>query len=215
MMSFGEKLKSLRVDVKRLTLAEAANQLNVPRSNLNNWERGIAKPSLETLGKLAIFYNTTVDYLVGLDKNRQSETMVLYEALPEIYRERIRRFLPECLIPVPLYPAKRRQRGFNQSEEIARRLSEAWGIPMRPEILRRIRATRDQKILGTAGRAANVAGAFAVPPGVRAPLRAALVDDVITTGATMDACALALKKAGCRAVISVALTGSGGNLLES
>lgn len=89
MTSFGEKLKSLRVDVKRLTLAEAANQLNVPRSNLNNWERGIAKPSLETLGKLAIFYNTTVDYLVGLDKNRQSETMVLYEALPEIYRERV------------------------------------------------------------------------------------------------------------------------------
>ena len=55
--------------------------------------------------------------------------------MAEIYRERIRRFLPECLIPVPLYPAKRRQRGFNQSEEIARRLSEAWGIPMRPEIL--------------------------------------------------------------------------------
>lgn len=135
--------------------------------------------------------------------------------MAEIYRERIRRFLPECLIPVPLYPVKRRKRGFNQSEEIARRLSEAWGIPMRPEILRRIRATRDQKTLGTAGRAANVAGAFAVPPGVRVPLRAALVDDVITTGATMDACALALKKAGCRAVISVALTGSGGNLLES
>lgn len=89
MKSFGEKLKSLRVDVKRLTLADAANQLNVPRSNLNNWERGIAKPSLETLGKLAIFYNTTVDYLVGLENSRQSETMALYEVLPETYRARI------------------------------------------------------------------------------------------------------------------------------
>ncbi len=90
MQSFGEKIKSLRVDVKRLTLEAAANQLGVPRSNLNNWERGIAKPSLEMLGRLATFYNTSVDYLVGLDKmSYQSETMVLYEALPEEYQGRV------------------------------------------------------------------------------------------------------------------------------
>lgn len=135
--------------------------------------------------------------------------------MAEIYRERVKSFAPECLIPVPLYPARRRRRGFNQSEEIAERLGAAWDLPVETGILFRVRATKEQKTLDAAGRAANVAGAFAVPEGAGVPDRAALVDDVITTGATMDACALALKKAGCGAVMSVALAGSGGYSLEA
>lgn len=84
MLSFGEKIKRLRVDVKKLSLAEAANQLGVPKSNLNNWERGIATPTLETICKLAIFYNCTVDYLTGFERNSQNaEAIAMFEKLPE------------------------------------------------------------------------------------------------------------------------------------
>ncbi|ORT99432.1 hypothetical protein D081_1984 [Anaerovibrio sp. JC8] len=90
MQSFGEKLKSLRVDVKRLTLAEAAKQLGVSKSNVNNWERGIAKPSLEMLCKLASFYNCTVDYLTGYErKSSHAKAMAIFENLPEEYQDHI------------------------------------------------------------------------------------------------------------------------------
>lgn len=90
MQSFGEKLKSLRVDVKKLTLDAAANQLQVPRSNLNNWERGIATPSLDVLCKLADFYNCTVDYFAGYEKHdNHVEAMAMFETLPEEYQDKI------------------------------------------------------------------------------------------------------------------------------
>lgn len=90
MLSFGEKLKRIRVEVKKLSLAEAANQLSVPKSNLNNWERGIATPSLETICKLAVFYNCTVDYLVGYERKGQlAETIAMLENLPDDMQDHV------------------------------------------------------------------------------------------------------------------------------
>ena len=102
-------------------------------------------------------------------------------------------------VPVPLHPSRRRERGFNQAADLASHL----GVPVCPA-LRRHRATRTQTELPAARRHANVRGAFAVAPGsARGYLEASivvLVDDVSTTGATLDECARVLKEAGVKEV---------------
>ncbi|HET9267249.1 MAG TPA: ComF family protein [Vicinamibacterales bacterium] len=112
----------------------------------------------------------------------------------------------DAVVPVPLHPWKRLRRGFNQSADLARTL----GVPVRP-VLWRSRATRAQAGLTPSQRRRNVAGAFALVPW---PRRASitieqqilvLVDDVMTTGATLDACARVLQRAGAREVRMLAL----------
>jgi len=103
----------------------------------------------------------------------------------------------DCLVPVPLHPTRRRARGFNQALDLARHL----GRPIR-KALRRVRATPTQTGLPAAQRHRNVRDAFAMAP--RTPLLSGatvvLVDDVSTTGATLEACARVLKAAGAREV---------------
>jgi ComF family protein len=98
-----------------------------------------------------------------------------------------------CAVPVPLHPSRRRERGFNQAADLARHL----GLPV-CHALRRVRATAVQTSLPAAQRHRNVRHAFAVTRSARG-LRGQIVvvvDDVCTTGATLDACAIALKTAG-------------------
>jgi ComF family protein len=99
----------------------------------------------------------------------------------------------DAVVPVPLHPSRRRQRGFNQAADLARRLG-----PTVVDALRRVRATASQAELPAARRHGNVRGAFVATPQAAA-LRGkivVLVDDVSTTGATLNACARALKEAG-------------------
>jgi ComF family protein len=102
-----------------------------------------------------------------------------------------------CAVPVPLHSSRRRQRGFNQAADLARHL----GLPV-VHALRRVRATPTQTFLPLAQRHRNVRDAFAVTPAGRALAGTTilLVDDVSTTGATLDACARVLKTAGVREV---------------
>jgi ComF family protein len=98
-----------------------------------------------------------------------------------------------CVIPVPLHPSRRRHRGFNQAADLARHV----GMPVVPA-LRRVRATPSQTGLPAAQRHRNVRDGFAVTRAA-APLAGAtvvLIDDVSTTGATLEACARALKEHG-------------------
>jgi len=102
-----------------------------------------------------------------------------------------------CVVPVPLHPSRRRHRGFNQAADLAGHL----GLPV-VAALARIRATATQTDLPAAQRHRNMRNAFA-PTRACAPLAGAvvvLVDDVCTTGATLEACATALKTAGAREV---------------
>lgn len=108
-----------------------------------------------------------------------------------------------ALVPVPLSPARLRERGFNQSELIARGLASRWRIPVWTDVLERARNTESQTRLAPGDRLRNVAGAFDVSTSAPSRLRGAhivLVDDVVTTAATMNACADALIARGVRIV---------------
>lgn len=101
------------------------------------------------------------------------------------------------LVPVPLHPLKKREREFNQAEALATRLSQATGIPVNESILQRVKPTATQTRLTRDERASNMRGAFAAREGVKLNgERIILVDDVLTTGATTNDCARALRSAG-------------------
>ena len=113
----------------------------------------------------------------------------------------------DLLVPVPLYRTRLRERGFNQSLELALLLREAFPETAVDESLKRIRPTTAQSSLASNERAKNVRGAFAVEGDACNGKRILLIDDVITTGETITECAKALKRAGAISVdaFSVAL----------
>jgi len=107
------------------------------------------------------------------------------------------------LVPVPLHWRRLWARRFNQSAALANVISRASGVPVAHAALGRAKATAQQVGLTRAERAVNVQGAFRVPEGSRAAVvgrRLVLVDDVLTTGATIDACARVLLRAGAAQV---------------
>jgi ComF family protein len=119
--------------------------------------------------------------------------------------------LLDAIVPVPLHPARQAERGFNQAELLARACGRRWGLPVWPRALRRVRPTRPQTELDGAARRANVRGAFAVS--WSAPVagrRLLLVDDVLTTGATLGAAATALRAAGATLVGALVLARASG-----
>jgi ComF family protein len=107
----------------------------------------------------------------------------------------------ELVCPVALYPRRRRERGFNQSELLARSVAAHLGVELDPDLLARVRDTVPQINLPLGERAANVRGAFAVPqPAKVAKKTVLLIDDVFTTGATLNECARLLRRAGAARV---------------
>ncbi len=111
-----------------------------------------------------------------------------------------------CLVPIPLAPARERERGYNQSALIAEALGERWQLPVEHRALERSRSTASQTRLTPDQRRINVAGAFRA--GERACHRLdgahiIVVDDVVTTGATLAAAAAALLDGGARIVSAV------------
>ena len=106
----------------------------------------------------------------------------------------------DLVIPVPLHPARERERGFNQAALLARKVGRACGLRVGTRMLRRVRATEAQSG-GRQAREANVKGAFSVArPGQVQDRRLLLIDDVLTTGATVNECAKALLAAGAAEV---------------
>ncbi|HEA54018.1 ComF family protein [Marinobacter antarcticus] len=103
---------------------------------------------------------------------------------------------PDLLIPSPMFPARRRERGFNQARDIAESLGRALSIPVDAGVVRRVRKVQAQRGLSREARLANLRGVFNVCSSV--PERVAIVDDVVTTGATVRVLASALREAGAR-----------------
>ena len=107
----------------------------------------------------------------------------------------------DALVPVPLYHVRRRERGYNQSTLLAQALGRRIDRPTHPRWLRRIRPTISQTNLTAHARLSNVIGAFQYRKEEQiAGKKILLVDDVMTTGATVNACATALKKGGAASV---------------
>ncbi len=107
----------------------------------------------------------------------------------------------DLVLAVPLSHERESERGFNQSREIARCYARLTGIPLRDGILMRVRHTAPQQTLARDARQRNVRGAFAVAGEVRGQ-RVVVVDDVMTTGSTLDEVASVLKRAGAARVIN-------------
>lgn len=125
----------------------------------------------------------------------------LGDLLIEAVEGRLPAGLPDLLVPVPLHPRRERERGFNQSQLLARRVGRAWGRPVRDDVLVRAVATPSQTTLDGAARRANVRRAFRLRrPEAVAGRHVLLVDDILTTGATVSECARCLGEAGPRTV---------------
>jgi ComF family protein len=109
----------------------------------------------------------------------------------------------DAIVPVPLHGSRRRSRGYNQSELLARELAHLSGLPLERDVLRRVRNTRPQtEQPDAASRRLNVAGAFG--PGKAPPSGSILlIDDVTTTGSTLEACARVLLANGAAHVYAL------------
>ena len=130
----------------------------------------------------------------------------LRAALSDRQHQHHRHNLPDLLTPVPLGPARLRERGFNQSLEIARPLSLALGVPLLPRLLVRVRDTPAQSRLAPAGRHLNLLEAFTLTPKALEKVRGrhvGVVDDVMTTGATLNEVAATLKRLGAARVTNL------------
>lgn len=112
---------------------------------------------------------------------------------------------PDLVVPVPLSPARQKERGYNQSALLARPIGLILGKPFTPFGLKRIRNTRSQVELTAPERKVNVQGAFEAESGIIGGKRILLVDDVTTTGSTLRECAKALKKGDASEVYCLTL----------
>lgn len=137
-------------------------------------------------------------------QGRLSLAPFLAHGMKQAVLERLGPDPADAVVPVPLHPTRLRERTFNQARALARQLARELHLPCWDQQLIRQKATRSQAELPRKERLANVEGAFGVRPDPKIRLaRILLVDDVFTTGATVDACAKALKGAGASRVIVV------------
>ncbi len=111
---------------------------------------------------------------------------------------------PATLVPVPLHVERRRARGYNQAELLARELGRVAKLPV-ADVLHRERPTTRQHRLNRTARLHNLRGAFVVRRGTVLPPTVILIDDIVTTTATLEACASVLREAGCESVYGFAV----------
>ena len=110
----------------------------------------------------------------------------------------------DAVVPVPLHPKKQRARGYNQSLLLAQHFCKQTGLALGPDWVKRHKDTLPQAQLNRRERLENMSGAFVALPLVKGK-RILLIDDVATTGATLEGCAVALKQAGAKQVMAFTL----------
>ena len=129
---------------------------------------------------------------------KHGQQLVLVNSLADKLAQRVT-MRPDCLIAMPLHPARMQGRGFNQSLELARRLARQMNIPLGLDACQRVRDTPPQTTLSGKERNKNMRGAFACAADLT-DQHVAIVDDVMTSGASLNEVALTLRTAGVRAV---------------
>ena len=136
------------------------------------------------------------------------------DRLAEVVQRETDALSADIVVPVPLHRERQRERGHNQADLIARPLARLLSLPCRSVLLVRTKPRPDKLHLTLAERWDSVRGAFAARPGSRVDnSRVLLLDDVMTTGATLDACARALRQAGARSVAGLTVARAAGNPL--
>ncbi len=126
------------------------------------------------------------------------------ERLAEVVKREGQGMTADVVVPVPLHRERERERGYNQAALVSKPLARRLGLPHRAVLLVRTRPRPDKQVLSLEERWESVRGAFATRPGSQVDkLRVLLVDDVLTTGATLDACARALRDAGAKSVAAL------------
>lgn len=138
--------------------------------------------------------------------NRRDYTEFLAREAASRYGEWVRRLHVDVVVPIPLSKKRLRRRGYNQADLFARRFSELCGLKYDAGLLVRIRNTVPQKQLSVQERKNNLKNAFKMSRNVVNLKRILLIDDIYTTGSTIDAAALALKQAGVRDVFSLCIS---------
>lgn len=160
-------------------------------------------------------YESVLVRAVVLLKFEQMEPLAQWfaERLADLVRRQGDALAADVVVPVPLHRDRERERGYNQADLIARPLARLLRLPYRSVLLVRTRPRPDKLHLSLKERWETVRGAFAARPGSRVDnLRVLLVDDVMTTGATLDACARALRLAGAKSVVGLTVARAVQNL---
>jgi competence protein ComFC len=136
--------------------------------------------------------------------------------LAEMVRQEAGLLAADLVVPVPLHRDRERQRGYNQAGLISKPLARKLGLPHKAVLLMRTRPRPEKQVLSLEERWESVRGAFATRPGSQVDnKRVLLVDDVMTTGATLDACAKALLESGAKSVIGLTVARAARNPLPA
>ncbi len=143
-------------------------------------------------------YQSPIDHLIATLKYRDKLALIHLFATHMSHHLK-HRVKPDALIPIPLHPHRLRERGFNQSLELAKQLSQQLAIPVRHDILIRVRDTPPQASLPFSERKKNINQAFQLKC-TDVPAHIALIDDVLTTGHTANVAAKLLRQAGVKTI---------------
>ena len=138
-------------------------------------------------------------------KNKREYSQFYLEEIDKTCGDWIRNVAPDVLVPIPLHPHKQRARGYNQAEEIARKMGEFYCIPVADNLLYRVVNTIPQKELSDNNRKKNMKKAFKISENIVELDIAMVIDDIYTTGATMDEVSKLLRRAGFKKIYCLSL----------
>jgi ComF family protein len=164
------------------------------------------------------FYKDAVVRAILLLKFEQIEPLGTWfaERLAEVVNAEGAKLAADVVVPVPLHRQRERERGYNQAALVSEPLAKKLRLPHKAALLMRTRPRPDKQVLSLEERWESVRGAFATRPGSQVDgLRVLLIDDVLTTGATLDACARALRNAGAKSVSALTVARAVRNPLPS
>ena len=163
----------------------------------------------------ALYEKQVIRAILLLKFNRIEPLAVWFaKRLAEIVAQNPEALAADVIVPVPLHRDREKERGYNQAELLSKPLAKLLGLPHRGVLLVRTRPRPDKHILTLRERWSAVRGAFATRPGSQVDnLRVLLLDDVMTTGATLDACSKALREAGAKSVVALTVARAAHNPL--
>lgn len=173
-------------------------------TNLSDWLEQVTNHDFLDCAYSGWYFNHNFQKLIHELKYSEGRLVaqILGQKLGVLLKEELSNLWVDAIVPVPLHPARLRERGFNQSTLLGYALAKELGLTCREDILRRRRNTVSQTKLGSEERKQNMQNAFTCKT-IRNSTRLLLIDDVLTTGSTLSACAEVLKSSGVEFVGAV------------